>query len=105
TVLRAPAHSFYLSPAIARPKEARRNTEIIETTIPVMSDLANNDLQRMALLRLKTRTAALRDGLSKLSDELTDRTDLLHNTIDATKAEATGAVDGLSAKLREREQV
>jgi signal transduction histidine kinase len=70
-----------------------------------MSDLADNDLQRMALQRLKTRTAALGDGLSKLSDELTNRTELLRNTIDATQAEATGAVDELSAKLREREQV
>jgi signal transduction histidine kinase len=105
TAMLVAVNSYYLSLATASAEEARRNTEIIETTIPVMSDLANNDLQRMALLRLKTRTAALRDGLSKLSDELTDRTDLLHNTIDATQAEATGAVDGLSAKLREREQV
>jgi signal transduction histidine kinase len=105
TAMLVAVNSYYLSLATASAEEARRNTEIIETTIPVMSDLADNDLQRMALLRLKTRTTALRDGLSKLSDELTDRTDLLHNTIDATQAEATGAVDGLSAKLREREQV
>jgi signal transduction histidine kinase len=99
------ANSYYLSLATASAEEARRNTETIEKTIPVMSDLADNDLQRMALQRLKTRTAALREGLSKLSDELTNRTELLHTTIDATQADATGAVDELSAKLREREQV
>ena len=99
------ANSYYLSLAMASAEEARRNTETIEKTIPVMSDLADNDLQRMALQRLKTRTAALRDGFSKLSDELTDRTELLRNTIDATQAEATGSVDELSAKMREREQV
>jgi signal transduction histidine kinase len=104
TTMLVAANSYYLSLATASAEEARRNTETIEKTIPVMSDLADNDLQRMALQRLKTRTAALRDGLSKLSDELTNRTDLLRNTIDATQAEATGAVDGLSAKLREREQ-
>ena len=99
------ANSYYLSLATASAEEARRNTDTIEKTIPVMSDLADNDLQRMALQRLKTRTAALRDGFSKLSNELAHRTELLRNTIDATQAEATGAVDGLSAKLREREQV
>ena len=104
TAMLVAANSYYLSLASASAEDARRNTETIEKTIPVMSDLANNDLQRMALQRLKTRTAALRDGLSKLSDELTNRTNLLRNTIDANQAEATGAVDGLSAKLREREQ-
>jgi len=104
TAMLVAANSYYLSLASASAEDARRNTETIEKTIPVMSDLADNDLQRMALQRLKTRTAALRDGLSKLSDELTSRTDLLRNTIDATQAEATGAVDDLSAKLREREQ-
>jgi len=99
------ANSYYLSLATASAEEARRNTETIEKTIPVMSDLADNDLQRMALQRLRTRTAALRDGFARLSDELTDRTELLRNTIDATQAEATGAVDELSAKMREREQV
>jgi signal transduction histidine kinase len=105
TAMLVAANSYYLSLATASAEDARHNTETIEKTIPVMSDLADNDLQRMALQRLKTRTASLRDGLSKLSDELTDRTELLHTTIDATQAEATGAVDGLSAKLREREQV
>ncbi|WP_245286907.1 ATP-binding protein [Bradyrhizobium sp. Tv2a-2] len=104
TAMLVAANSYYLSLATASAEEARHNTETIEKTIPVMSDLADNDLQRMALQRLKTRTAALRDGLSKLSNELTDRTELLHNTIDATQAEATGAVDELSAKMREREQ-
>jgi len=104
TAMLVAANSYYLTLATASAEDARRNTETIEKTIPVMSDLADNDLQRMALQRLRTRTAALRDGLSKLSNELTDRTELLRNTIDATQAEATGAVDGLSAKLREREQ-
>jgi signal transduction histidine kinase len=104
TAMLVAANSYYLSLATASAEEARHNTETIEKTIPVMSDLADNDLQRMALQRLKTRTAALSDGLSKLSDELTDRTELLHTTIDAAQAEATGAVDELSGKMREREQ-
>ena len=58
-----------------------------------MSDLADNDLQRMALQRLNTRTVALREGLAKLSEQLANRTELLRNTIDASQAEAIGAID------------
>ena len=98
------ANAYYLSLAAASAEEARRNTETIEKTIPVMSDLADNDLQRMALNRLKARTVALREGFAKLSDQLTSRTELLRNTIDASQAEAIGAIDDLSVKMRRREQ-
>src|ERR1700720_3948420 len=62
TAMLVAANAYYLSLASASAEEARRNTETIERTIPVMADLADNDLQRMALQRLKTRTAALRGG-------------------------------------------
>ena len=73
------ANAYYLSLATASAEEARRNTDTIEKTIPVMSDLADNDLQRMALQRLKLRTVALRQGLAKLSEQLASRTELLRN--------------------------
>src|SRR5690348_3563960 len=104
TAMLVAANAYYLSLATASAEEARRNTETIEKTIPVMSDLAENDLQRMALARLKERTAALRQGMDKLSEQLTNRTELLRNTIDATQAEAIGAIDDLSQKMRVREQ-
>jgi signal transduction histidine kinase len=104
TAMLVAANAYYLSLATASAEEARRNTDTIEKTIPVMSDLADNDLQRMALQRLKERTDALRKGMDKLSEQLTNRTELLRNTIDATQAEAIGAIDDLSAKMREREQ-
>jgi signal transduction histidine kinase len=104
TAMLVAANSYYLSLATASAEEARRNTDDIEKTIPVMTGLADNDLQREALQRLKVRTAALREGLSRLSEQLADRSELLHNTIDATQAEATGAVDELSTKMRERER-
>jgi signal transduction histidine kinase len=104
TAMLVAANSYYLSLATSSAEEARRNVDTIEKTIPVMADLADNDLQRMALQRLRERTEALRQGLDNLSKELTNRTDLLRNTIDATQAEAIGAIDGLSAKMREREQ-
>jgi signal transduction histidine kinase len=104
TAMLVAANSYYLSLAISSAEEARRNTETIEKTIPVMIDLADNDLQRLALQRLATRTQALREGLAKLSEQLTNRTELLRNTIDATQAEAMGAIDDLSVKMRRREQ-
>src|SRR5437899_5642313 len=62
TALLVAANAYYLSLASASAEDARRNTDTIEKTIPVMSDVADNDLQRMALQRLNTRTVALREG-------------------------------------------
>nr|WP_316231546.1 HAMP domain-containing sensor histidine kinase [Bradyrhizobium sp. SZCCHNR1051] len=104
TAMLVAANSYYLSLAPTSADDARRNTETIEKTIPVMSSLADNDLQRLALQRLSARTAALRAGFSKLTDQLTNRTELLRNTIDASQAETIGAIDGLSVKMRQHEQ-
>ena len=104
TAMLVAANSYYLSLASKSAEEARHNTETIEQTIPVMIDLADNDLQRLALRRLDARTLALQAGLAKLSEELSNRTELLRNTIDATQAEAIGAIDELSTKMSQREQ-
>src|SRR5438477_7574915 len=58
TAMLVAANAYYLSLATASAEEARRSTETIEKTIPVMSDLADNDLQRLALQRLQTRRPA-----------------------------------------------
>src|SRR5256885_8945056 len=103
TALLVAANAYYLSVASASAEDARRNIDTIEKTIPVMADLAENDLQRLALQRLLVRTRALRDGLGKLTEQLASRTELLRNTIDASQAEAIGAIDDLSVKMRQRE--
>src|SRR4030081_946560 len=56
TAMLVAANAYYLSLATASAEDARRSTETIEKTIPVMSDVADNDLQRMALQRPNTRT-------------------------------------------------
>lgn len=104
TAMLVAANAYYLSLASASAEEARRNTETIERTIPVMIDLADNDLQRIALQRLNNRTEALRQGLANLTEQLASRTDLLRNSIDASQADTIGAIDGLSVKMRQREQ-
>jgi signal transduction histidine kinase len=104
TAMLVAANAYYLSLATASAEEASRNTETIQQTIPVMIDLADNDLQRMALQRLNARSKALSDGLAKLSSQLTNRTELLRDAIDASQAEASGIIDELSVKMRQREQ-
>src|ERR1700733_4027818 len=104
TAMLVAANAYYLSVATNSAEDARRNTETIEKTIPVMTDLADNDLQRIALQRLKGRASALREGLANLSEQLASRTDLLRNSIDASQADTIGAIDGLSVKMRQREQ-
>src|SRR5262249_50033035 len=103
TALLVAANAYYLSVASSSAEDARRNTETIEKSIPVMTDLADNDLQKLALQRLLQRTRALRAGLAKLSEQLASRTELLRNTIDASQADAIGAIDELSVKMRQRE--
>jgi signal transduction histidine kinase len=104
TALLVATNSYYLSLAAASLEDARRNIETIEKTIPVMADLADNDLQRLALQRLKLRTGALRDGMTKLSEQLASRTELLRNRIDASQADAISTIDDLSVKMHRREQ-
>ncbi|WP_190241991.1 sensor histidine kinase [Bradyrhizobium algeriense] len=104
TAMLVATNAYYLSRASTSAEDARRNTETIENTIPAMADLADNDLQRMALTRLKARTVALREWMAKLTEQLTIRTELLRNTIDASQAEAIGVIDELSVKMRQREQ-
>ena len=103
TALLVAANAYYLSVSSSSAEDARRNSEAIEKSIPVMTDLADNDLQKLALQRLLQRTRDLRAGLAKLSEQLTSRSELLRNTIDASQADAIGAIDDLSVKMRQRE--
>lgn len=103
TAMLVAANAYYLSLATAAAEDARRNTQIIERSIPAMTELADNDLQRIALERLKGRAENLRDGLGKLSEQLMNRTDLLRNSIDAVQADTSAAIEKLSVKMRERE--
>ncbi len=103
TAMLVAANAYYLSLATSSAEDARKNTDIIERTIPVLSDLAENDVQRIALARLKDKTRSLRDGLTSLSEEFTKRTTLLRDGIDASQAEAMTVINALSVKMRDRE--
>jgi signal transduction histidine kinase len=98
------ANAYYLSLATESAEEARSNIQRIEDAIPVMRDLADNDLQRSALDALKTQATALREGLAKLTDLFGRRAGMLRTEIDGNQAAMITAIDNLSTQMRQREQ-
>ncbi|MFL9826636.1 HAMP domain-containing sensor histidine kinase [Rhodoplanes sp. SY1] len=97
------ANAYYLSLDSSAADEARRNLETIERTIPVMSDLASDDMQRAALEALGGRAAAFRDGLAGLSERFAARTHLLRTVIDGNQASMISTIDALQTEMRGRE--
>jgi signal transduction histidine kinase len=97
------ANAFYLSLASDAADEARKNITTVEQTIPVMIDLAENDLQRTALTALAQRAAAFGDGLKTLAEQFAMRTNLLKTAIDDNQAAMISVINKLSAQMTLRE--
>jgi signal transduction histidine kinase len=97
------ANAFYLSLASDAADDARRNITTVEQTIPVMIDLAENSLQRTALMALSQRASSFRDGLKTLSEQFATRTSLLKTAIDDNQAAMIAVINKLSAQMTLRE--
>jgi signal transduction histidine kinase len=97
------ANAFYLSLASDAADEARKNITTVEQTIPVMIDLAENNLQRTALTALAQRATAFGDGLKTLAEQFTMRTNLLKTAIDDNQAAMIAVISKLSAQMTLRE--
>jgi signal transduction histidine kinase len=98
------ANAFYVSPLRSDAiDEARRNIATIEQTVPVMIDLAENDLQRSALGVLAQRAAAFRDGLTTLTEQFAAQANLLQTAIDDNQAAMVNLIGRLSAQMMARE--
>jgi len=93
------ANAFYLSLASESADEARRNIATVEQTIPVMIDLAENDLQRSALMKLSQRADSFRDGLKVLAEQFVARSNLLRTAIDDNQAAMITVINKLSAQM------
>jgi signal transduction histidine kinase len=104
TAMLVAANAYYLSLASDAAEEARTNIRRIEDAIPVMGDLADNDLQRSALDALQQQATVLRGGLDNLADLFGKRASLLRTEIDGTQAAMITAIDNLSTEMRRREQ-
>src|SRR5712692_6478808 len=97
------ANAFYLSLASDAADEARGSIATVEQTIPVMIDLAENNLQRAALSALAQRAAAFREGLQSLTEHFATRTNLLKTAIDDNQATMIAVINKLSAEMTLRE--
>ena len=95
---------FYSNPTRDAAEDVTKNLETIEGTIPVMMDLADNDLQRGALGALGYRAVALRLGIGQLSQSFANRARLLREAIDGNQTAMANAIDRLSNSMRERER-
>jgi signal transduction histidine kinase len=95
---------FYLSPTGDAAEQVSRNLETIEGTIPVMMDLADNDLQRGALGALGYRAVSWRLGIAHLSESFSARARLLRDAIDGNQKAMASAMDSLSTNMRLRER-
>jgi signal transduction histidine kinase len=98
------SNAYYLSVASSAADEANKNLETIERTIPVMLDLADNDLQRAALAKLREQSQILRQGLNNLAANFTTQARLLRDAIDGNQGAMAAAIDQLSAQMRMRER-
>jgi signal transduction histidine kinase len=98
-------NSFYLTQMRETAEEITKNLKTIEDTIPVMLDLADNDLQRGALGALAYRAVSWRLGVAHLSDSFSIRDQLLREAIDSNQTAMANAIDRLSANMRERENL
>jgi signal transduction histidine kinase len=96
---------FYLQHAAANAKEVTQNLERIESTVPVMLDLADNELQRAALRAIEARAAAWRMGITQLSQDFVIRAKLLSDAVDGNQAAMANVIERLSNSMRERERV
>ena len=96
---------FYLTPTRQAAEEVTKNLETIEATIPVMMDLADNDLQRGALGALGYRAVSWRLGVAQLSESFAIRTRLLRDVIDGNQMAMSSTIDVLSRNIRERDRL
>jgi signal transduction histidine kinase len=96
---------FYLQHATESAKEATRNLERIESTVPVMLDLADNELQRGALRAIQARAAAWRLGIGQLAQKFVTRAQLLTDAVDGNQAAMADVIGHLSDNVRERERL
>jgi len=96
---------YYLQHEANTANDVMRNLERIESTVPVMLDLADNDLQRGALRAIQARAAAWRAGIAQLEQSFATRTQLLSDAVDGNQAAMAGMIEHLSSSMRERERL
>jgi signal transduction histidine kinase len=98
-------NAYYLTQSREMADEIVKNLDAIEGTIPVMLDLADNDLQRGALGALAYRIVSWRLGVANLTEHFTMRARLLGQEIDGNQQMIARTIDTLSDDMRRRERI
>jgi len=96
-------NSYYLSHSANSAQEALNGLDSIERTLPVMIDLAANDLQRAALNALGQRVGELRMSLQSLTSLFDKQAVILSDNVDRSQAEMTATTTALTERIRQVE--
>lgn len=98
------ANSYYFSLASGEAAEAQQLLGAVEQTIPMMLNLAENELQRGRLQALREQTSIMREGLTRLAENFETRARLLRDAIDGNQIAMGAIMDPLSRQMRTRAQ-
>jgi signal transduction histidine kinase len=97
------ANSYYLSNSANSAQEVLNGLDTIERTLPVMIDLATNDLQRAVLNALGQRVGDLRNSMQALTGLFDKQAVILRDSVDRSQAEMTATAAALTERIREVE--
>ncbi len=97
------ANAYYLSHSANAAQEAFNGLDMIERTLPVMLDLAANDLQRAALGALRQRISEFRASMQKLTELFDRQAILLRDSVDRSQTEMTATTTALTERIRKTE--
>ena len=98
------ANAYYLSTSPASATEVGRHAAAIQRTVPVMLDLAEDGIQRLALSGLLDRAAAFARGMDDLAGDFARETKLLEADIDGSTEALSTAIETLTNGVRRVEQ-
>ena len=94
------ANAYYLSTAPDSATEVGRYAAAIQSTVPVMLDIADDEFQRLALNGLRERAATFAGGIDDLAGDFAKETKLLQSDIDGSTADLSLAVESLTSRVR-----
>lgn len=94
------ANAYYLSTSSSSAAEVSRYAAAIERTVPVMLDLADDDIQRLALGGLKDRAGVFAAGIQDLAGDFAHVTKVLQDDIDGSTEALSATVETLTDRVR-----
>jgi len=97
-------NAFSFEGSGARAEEARAGLERMVESIPVLSRIADSDLQRDALAMLALRARSLTVAIDEVARDYDERGRILSEELDPSQATMSAAIDRLIAGSREREE-